>query len=976
MNKNKPKALSFLSLGLVLLFFFSYSLSPLWSQIYKKDFIKSTPHVYKTGLLFQNPELDPCAVQGSAFIQSLGLKPILAGSHTNLTYLPPVDTQGSQGSCVAWAVGYYLKSYQENKENNRTALAEKSLAANICSPAFIYNMIHTQNDHGSYFSDAFQVLNDFGCASLADMPYDDSDYQTWPDESDYENAIPQRTQCSFGEYYYLSMDSDSALNQVKQLVLNGKLVIFGIYVYNNYRYISSYDNTYTIADKTGTSLGGHAQTIVGFDDTKVTNDGTGAFRVVNSWGTDWGDSGFYWISYEAIKYGSGLSQGYALWVDDRAGYASDKYVRFQFAHNYSRETETWISIGGESIDFLDFYVKSKEYEYLSFPSSNIVLDIKDLESFIGEGTTLYLYLKDKLSNGMTGIIYDFVYEDSAGGLEYSSYDTPVGINDQSQGYAPIIIPSSSTPFIQCSRNHLYFGSSLDDTTRSQGVVISNGGGGTLNWSVADDAGWLSCEPASGIETGVVTVSVDATGLSAGTYSGTVTVTDPVASNSPQTVSVTFTVYGAGSSAVPFGWFDTPLDSSTVRGNIPVTGWALDDIEVVSVKVYRDPLSGEGSSLVYIGDAVFVEGARPDVEAAYPGYPLNYRAGWGYMMLTNFLPNQGNGTFVIHAVAGDKEGNEVTLGAKTIICDNENAVKPFGAIDTPTQGGTASGAAFVNFGWALTPQPKYIPTDGSTIWVWVDGVPLGHPVYDNYRSDIATLFPGYANSDGAVGYYYLDTTAYENGVHNIAWSVEDNEGQTSGIGSRYFNIFNGSSGEDESEAQGQAQGETAGSYAGATSFSLLNVQELEDAVPSMAPVYVKKGYNRSAMSQEVYPDKDGVIHIEIREVERVALSLDPDPSLLNFELIQIDSDQPLLKADQKESMSQSPEPSYSGYVRVQDELRSLPIGSTFDSQRGIFYWQPGPGFLGEYEFVFIRQSRTSQKEKIRVHVSIRPKFGIN
>ena len=43
-----------------------------------------------------------------------------------------------------------------------------------------------------------------------------------------------------------------------------------------------------------------------------------------------------------------------------------------------------------------------------------------------------------------------------------------------------------------------------------------------------------------------------------------------------------------------------------------------------------------------------------------------------------------------------------------------AVLPFGAIDTPAQGGTASGSAFVNFGWALTPQPKSIPADGSTI----------------------------------------------------------------------------------------------------------------------------------------------------------------------------------------------------------------------------------------------------------------------
>ena len=83
----------------------------------------------------------------------------------------------------------------------------------------------------------------------------------------------------------------------------------------------------------------------------------------------------------------------------------------------------------------------------------------------------------------------------------------------------------------------------------------------------------------------------------------------------------------------------------------------------------------------------------------------------------------------------------------------------------------------------------MPTDGSTIWVYVDGVPLGNPVYNNYRVDIATLFPGYANSGGAVGYFVLDTTTLTNGIHTIAWSVTDDLGRTQGIGSRYFWVSN-------------------------------------------------------------------------------------------------------------------------------------------------------------------------------------------
>jgi hypothetical protein len=59
-----------------------------------------------------------------------------------------------------------------------------------------------------------------------------------------------------------------------------------------------------------------------------------------------------------------------------------------------------------------------------------------------------------------------------------------------------------------------------------------------------------------------------------------------------------------------------------------------------------------------------------------------------------------------------------------------------------------------------------------------------------------LFPGYANSSGAAGYFYLDTRAYKNGVHTIQWVATDDAGNTDGIGSRYFTIQN--TGSDASE----------------------------------------------------------------------------------------------------------------------------------------------------------------------------------
>lgn len=343
--------------------------------------------------------------------------------------------------------------------------------------------------------------------------------------------------------------------------------------------------------------------------------------------------------------------------------------------------------------------------------------------------------------------------------------------------------------ISINRDHIYFGAIAGGAPPGgRSLNISNISAGDSSWVVSESISWLSCTPSAGNNDGLVTLSPDTTGMTAGKYTGTVTVTNLNSSSPPLTVAVTMTIYARGSDAVPFGSFDTPLSNTTISSSVPVTGWVLDDVEVESVKIYRQ----QGGQRVYIGDANFVEGARPDVETAYQIYPDNYKAGWGYMMLTNFLPGQGNGTFTFYAVARDSSGHEVDLGSKTVTCDNANAVKPFGAIETPTQGGPASGNEFINWGWVLTPQPNSLPTDGSTIDVYVDGVKVGNPVYNIYREDIDGFFPGYANSKSAVGYFYLDTTKYANGIHTIYWAATDSGGNTDGIGSRFFNIQNSGS----------------------------------------------------------------------------------------------------------------------------------------------------------------------------------------
>jgi hypothetical protein len=487
------------------------------------------------------------------------------------------------------------------------------------------------------------------------------------------------------------------------------------------------------------------------------------------------------------------------------------------------------------------------------------------------------------------------------------------------------------------------------------VRVSESSTGTLAWNAASNQNWLTAAPDAWTGTGTMNVSVNPSGLAKGTHTGAINVTAAGADNSPQVISVTLEIYLASASTEPFGAFDTPISGSTFRGSISVTGWALDDIEVTKVEVRRGPVTGDpagvigADGLVWIGDATFVEGARPDVETAWPGIPLNYRAGWGYMLLTYGLPAQGNGTFVLHAVASDKDGHTTELGTKTIVSDNAHNTKPFGAIDTPAQGGTTSGNPYVNFGWVLTPPPAMVPIDGSTIWLWIDSVQVGHPTYNQFRVDVHDAYPDYLNADGAVGFYYIDTTAYANGMHTIGWSATDDHGQTEGMGSRFFWVFNGSSG------------------AGAAALDTRNGSLVDLAgIPAdvLSPIYLRTGFRDSGSHEIVSPDERGLRSVVIEEVGRLVIALD-SPEKLPSE----GREEREKRSSNRDSVELTGAVRWSGYLVVGNELRPLPIGSTLDSRHGLFFWQPGPGFIGEYRFVFV-DGRDGKKKFVTLN--IRPK----
>jgi hypothetical protein len=373
-----------------------------------------------------------------------------------------------------------------------------------------------------------------------------------------------------------------------------------------------------------------------------------------------------------------------------------------------------------------------------------------------------------------------------------------------------------------------------------------------------------------------------------------------------------------SSAAPFGVVDFPIEGYTVQGPTPVSGWVLDDLGVTRVRIYRDAVPPEpAGTLVYIGDGSFVKGARSDVEKLYRSMPSSDRAGWGYLLLTNVLPGQGNGTYRLTVFADDAEGHTSLIGTRTFVADNAHATIPFGTFDTPAEGATISGTDYPVFGWALTPQPKTIPKDGSTVKLYIDSQLVGTLDYNHFRQDVFDTFSTLNNADGAVGFRVIDTTQLNDGMHTIGMLVTDDAGATAGIGSRFFSVQNNGA-------------------------SLALTAAIRDAIAEGARVDAGR---RAASLQALRSVPTRVVRAGT--LDRIALRLADG-------------------LDEGACLS-----SVAGYDASSGELRPLPVGSTLDAGTGRFSWQPGPGFVGSYELVFVRTYCDGTRERIPITLILRP-----
>ena len=194
--------------------------------------------------------------------------------------LPKVANQGNQNSCVGWVISFAMKSFQENRELG-WGFSEKHLF----SPAFIYNQMNDGVDEGSDLLMSLEFMRKNGTAPMPLMPYDENDFKRSPSSEAKEVAA------GFKILGYRRVNEQS-VDQMRSYLASGEPVAIIMEVYSNFLKSGMAKTGGVYTATSGKFLGYHAITVVGYDDTKK------AIKVMNSWGKEWGERGYGWISYD------------------------------------------------------------------------------------------------------------------------------------------------------------------------------------------------------------------------------------------------------------------------------------------------------------------------------------------------------------------------------------------------------------------------------------------------------------------------------------------------------------------------------------------------------------------------------------------------------------------------------------------------------------------------------------------------------
>jgi C1A family cysteine protease len=196
-------------------------------------------------------------------------------------YCTPVEDQGNIGSCTGHAITSAIE----------IILKKKGKALEL-SRLFVYYQERllegtTRIDAGAYLRDGIKACYTWGTPQERLWAYNTRLFATKPTPAAYSEALTRKI-----TRYERCTNFDS----VKAALATGNPVVVGFTVYSSFM-SSTVTRTGKMTYPTARekSMGGHAVCLVGYDDSR------GVFIAKNSWGSGWGDRGYFYMPYQVIQ---------------------------------------------------------------------------------------------------------------------------------------------------------------------------------------------------------------------------------------------------------------------------------------------------------------------------------------------------------------------------------------------------------------------------------------------------------------------------------------------------------------------------------------------------------------------------------------------------------------------------------------------------------------------------------------------------
>jgi C1A family cysteine protease len=203
-----------------------------------------------------------------------------------ISYVSPIKNQGSCGSCWAFAETAALES--------QMMIATGGLPTNL-SEQILVSCSGAGSCSGGYSSSASTFIQNVGLPVESCFPY------TATNNTCSSACVNWQSNTEMVNGWH---GGSSTVDGIRHALYAYGPVLATMYVYNDFYSYRSGVYSYT----GGSYLGAHAVLVVGY------NDVNQCFIVKNSWGTGWGESGYFQIAYTEV---GGTSRfGYSVLVYD------------------------------------------------------------------------------------------------------------------------------------------------------------------------------------------------------------------------------------------------------------------------------------------------------------------------------------------------------------------------------------------------------------------------------------------------------------------------------------------------------------------------------------------------------------------------------------------------------------------------------------------------------------------------------------